>query len=388
MKKNYSKNLPPIKQLALFVQKAKQLKKLDCFDFLSNYKSAITVSWKQGSETKIDKLIKPEENAYRSYLIDFRQFLLNESDTQVNKILNMSIRQARHKALLENLIELKQNLKEINKYLRGLNTQTKDSETNISGSELFNLWLNGTIFHHDVEAYELFSSLGILNDLTEINFTKYIGLYSNFIIRLSLIIESGLNTNGFDVLNKLSPHFDAKFVLEVNDSEKPAVIRFWKGTKDIPQTLAICEDHDQDVVILVDNFDESRVSLEETKVELKACCKNATEIALSRIHQAKAWIDHVEKHGQPKQNKLIEILELPITDKNDIQTIKMALEDYRLIWRRKIGRMRCIIHHMPPGIRGFGVDLFMQSNGNHDNFVFLQGCCREFIQEFFAKLKQ
>lgn len=44
----------------------------------------------------------------------------------------------------------------------------------------------------------------------------------------------------------------------------------------------------------------------------------------------------------------------------DIQIIKSALNNYRLIWRRKIGNMRCAIHRMPPGVREFGVDLFMQ----------------------------
>ena len=68
--------------------------------------------------------------------------------------------------------------------------------------------------------------------------------------------------------------------------------------------------------------------------------------------------------------------------------IKTAVDDYRLIWRRKIGAMRCSFHHMPPGVRGFGVDLFMQGDGKDNNFVFLQGCCQEFINEFFGKLKK
>lgn len=38
-------------------------------------------------------------------------------------------------------------------------------------------------------------------------------------------------------------------------------------------------------------------------------------------------------------------------------------------------------------VHGFGVDLFMQGASNESNLVFLQGCCQEFINEFFERLK-
>jgi hypothetical protein len=68
--------------------------------------------------------------------------------------------------------------------------------------------------------------------------------------------------------------------------------------------------------------------------------------------------------------------------RKDIQIIKSALEGYRLIWRRKISDMRCAIHRMSLGIRGFGTDLFTQGGGNQTKVVFLQDCCRESINEF------
>lgn len=112
MSKKNPKTITPIKQLALFVHKAKKLSNHECFNFLSNYKSSISITWEQNSEVKIGNLTKPEENSYRSYLINFRQFLLNESDTQVNKILNITITRARHTALQERLIELKKRFEE------------------------------------------------------------------------------------------------------------------------------------------------------------------------------------------------------------------------------------------------------------------------------------
>lgn len=381
-------NLTPVKQLSLFVKKAKQLKNLSCFDFLSGYKSSFSISWTQESGMQVNELVKPEENAYHAYLIAFRQFLLTESDTQVNKIINMAVARARHAAFQARLAGLKKDLKEINNYLHGLQQETPDGEFEISGQELFDLWLNGTLFHHDVEADELFSSLGLIKDLTEVDFAKYVGLYSNFIIHLSAAIEFGLETNGFDVLNKLSPHFDAKFVLEISaESDKAAVIKFWNSSKQFSQTLAVCEEHDQDPAIVVNDFDQDSADLQQAKVELRSCCRNAAENALARIHHALAWIDYLDKHGQIKQDKPIEILEVPVTNPHDLKIIKTALEDYRLIWRRKIGGVRCPVHRMPSGVRGFGVDLFMQGDGRETNSVFLQGCCLPFIREFLEKLR-
>lgn len=98
-----------------------------------------------------------------------------------------------------------------------------------------------------------------------------------------------------------------------------------------------------------------------------------------------AWIEYLQKHGTPKQEKPIQILEIPITNPADIQIIKSALDSYRLTWRKKIGDMRHGIHLMPQGVQGFRVDLFMQGDGNQTNFVFLQSCCREFFDGVFEK---
>ncbi len=100
--------------------------------------------------------------------------------------------------------------------------------------------------------------------------------------------------------------------------------------------------------------------MKSKKVELKYCCQDVANNALKRIHKSLAWINYLEKHGQNKQEKPIEIMEIPVTNINEAQIIKIALDDYQLIWRRKIGNMRCPVHHMPPSIRGFGINLFMQ----------------------------
>jgi hypothetical protein len=388
MGKQNRSELTPVKQLGLFVRRAKNLKRRACFDSISNYRSSVTMSWKQGEDIKISNLIKPDEESYRSYLIDFRHFLLNDSHVQVSRILNIVINRARHIAYREELIKLQSDWKEINKRLHGMSRDTENGLVPIhTGYELFMMWLNGTIFHPDVDAENMFSSLGLLMDVIEVEYAKHIGLCSNFIVHLAATVESGLNTDGFDLLNEFTPHTHPKFVINVaNEEWKAAIIKFWQGTKRFPQTLSICEDHDQDTVIVVDGFDESTSSLQNVKVELRSCCQNAGQRASTVIQHALAWIDNAEKHGPPPQ-KSIEILEVAVTNPDDIETIRTALADCRLIWRRKVGRMRCAVHNMPPGARGFGVDIYHQG-GHQGTAVFLQGCCQSFIEQVLDKLRQ
>ena len=390
MSKQNRNDISPVKQLGLFVRMAKQLRRRSCFDFLSTYRSSVTMSWKQGSEIQISNLAKPDEEAFRSYLIDFRQFLLSESPVQVNKILNMAVNRARHITFREELIKLQADWKAINKRLLGIRRETESGTVLLySGHELFLLWLNGTIFHPDVDAEELFSSLGELLDVTEVGYAKHVGLCSNFIVHLAAAVESGLNTNGFDLLNEFAPHTRPKFVFNVADEDrKAAVIRFWKWTKRFPQTLSVCEEHDQDTVIVVDGLDEGSPDLQGVKVELRSCCDSAVDRALAVIEFCLAYVDNAERHGPPSPKEPIEILEVEVRDRADIQVIKAALADYRLIWRRKVGRMRCAVHSMPPGARGFGVDLYHRGVGEESDSVFLQGCCTSFMEQVLDKLRQ
>src|SRR5207248_2526677 len=117
-------DITSVKQLALFVRKAKQLRRRRCFEFVSTYRSSVTLSWEQGSDIQITNLVKPDEEAFRSYLIDFRQFLLNDSHMQVNKVLNLVVNRARHIAFREDLIKLQADWKAINKRLGGINRHT------------------------------------------------------------------------------------------------------------------------------------------------------------------------------------------------------------------------------------------------------------------------
>jgi hypothetical protein len=390
MSKQSRSDITPIKQFGLFVRKAKQLRRRPSFGSLSTYKSSVTMSWKQGSDIQITNLVKPDEEPYRSYLIDFRQFLLNDSSVQVNKILNMAINRARHIAYREELIKLRTEWKEINKRLSGISQETEKGAVLLhTGSELFLMWLNGTIFHPDVEAENTFLSLGILIDLIEVEYARHIGLCSNFIVHLAAVIESGLNSDGFDLLNEFTPHTHPKVIVNVTDQEwKAAIIKFWKGTKLFAQALSVCEEHDQDTVIVIEGFDESSSGLQTVKVELKSCCHSAVDRAIAVIQRALAWIEYAEKNGTLPQQESIKILEVEITNPNDIEAIRTALADYRLIWRRKVGKMRCAIHNMPPGARGFGVNIFHQRVREETISVFLQGCCRIFIEQVLHRLRQ
>jgi len=373
MSKGKSAGITPVKQLALFVRKAKQLRRRECFDFITSYKSSITVSWRQGGDLQITDLAKPDGESFRSFLIDFRQLIANESLIQVSKILKMSVNRARHVAFREQLISLQSDWKEINR-----SEALKD----------FHEWLNGTIFHFDPEAEAHFDSLGQLTDLVEIRYIKQIGLCSNFITHLSGVVEQGLKANGFDLLNDFTPHVKPGITAMVEgERSKAAVIRFWKGTRQFPQQLYVCEDHDQDAVIVVEGLDEGASDLRGVTVELRGCCKKAVDSAAAAITKCLDWIDYWGSRGGPPQREPIQILEVEVTDGRDVENIKTALDDYSLVWRRKVGRLRCPVHHMPPGARGFGVDMYHQGAGDKGDAVFLQGCCAPFLAQVLEGLR-
>lgn len=389
MAKRNREDITPVKRLGLFVRKAKQLRRLVCFSFLSTYKSSVSISWEQGSDIQITNLAKPDVEAYRSYLIDFRQFLLTESAVQVNKVLNMAVNRARHIALRDALMKLRREWKAISKRLHGLALETKDGPVSIAGDDLFLLWLNGTIFHSDMEAEELFSSLGKLLDVKEVEYAKHVGLCSNFIVDLAAAIESGLNTNGLDLFNEFTPHTHPQFIFNIaNGDQKTDIINFWRGTKRFAQTLSVCEQHDQDTVIIMEGFTEGSSNLQDVKVEMRSCCDAAVAKALAVIEYCLALTQNTQMLGPPPQKEPIAILESEMTDRNDIQVIRAALGDYRLIWERKVGRMRCAVHHMPPGARGFGADLYHQGVGEESAALFLQGCCLSFIEQVLDRLRK
>jgi hypothetical protein len=77
---------------------------------------------------------------------------------------------------------------------------------------------------------------------------------------------------------------------------------------------------------------------------------------------------------------------MEVTNPELIDTIKAAADYYLMGWRRVVGRLRCPMHHMPPGLRGFGIDSYHQSSGKNSQAVYVQGCCVTFIEQVLASL--
>lgn len=239
----------------------------------------------------------------------------------------------------------------------------------------------GTVFHCDLEAEEFFDNLGRLRKIIEFRFVRYVGVCTNFIIALAADIESALKTNQVDLLNEFTSHVRPAVVMEVTDARtKEMALRFWGGTKNIPQNLFICEEHDQGVVLSVtDSAEGADNGREDVKVELKGCCQPSIDKAVDVIRRALQWVDYLKTHGSPHSGP-VEIIELEVTDRELIGKIKSAVDHYLTGWRRSVGRMRCSIHHMPPGVRGFGVDSYHQSSDKTSQAVYVQGCCVAFLE--------
>jgi hypothetical protein len=374
--------------LALFITKARQLQERAAFGAITRYKSSLRLSWSQESGIEEFNVELPDEEQWRSFLISFRHFIANDSPIQVNKTLKIVINRARHIAFRNDLIERLARWKEINNSLRDTSTEKEGVVLSTTrGYDLFLKWLNGTVFHCDLEAEEYFNNLGHLRKIIEFEFVRYVGVCTNFIVALAAVIESGLKTNQIDLLNKLSPHVRPTVIMEVTDGGiRDTALRFWGGTKNIPQNLYICEEHDQDIVLSVTDSGENATDGRElVKVELKGCCQPAIDRSVDVIRRALQWVDYLKVHGSP-QSGPVEIIEVEVTDRELIDKIKAAVDYYLTGWRKTVGRLRCPIHHMPPGVRGFGIDSYHQSSGQPSQAVYVQGCCVAFLEQVLASL--
>jgi hypothetical protein len=160
---------------------------------------------------------------------------------------------------------------------------------------------------------------------------------------------------------------------------KDLVLRFWVGTKNVPQQPFLCTIHDRPVNIVLEGTKKGSGDLFELKVRLRGCCRDAIENELQRIVKTMSWLEYLQTHGAPQNPTTIEIVEIEITTEDDVRAIKDALHDNRCEWRKKAAHLRCEEHGMPAGIWGLGNDTFSQHGKETTDSVFLQGCCAAFL---------
>jgi hypothetical protein len=177
-------------------------------------------------------------------------------------------------------------------------------------------------------------------------------------------------------------------VAEVIDEQlKALVFRFWLGTKDVPQFPSFCTSHDRPVNIVISGVKKDKDDLFDLKVKLRGCCHSAIEGELKRIVNAMNWLEYLQTHGAPQSSAPVQIIEIEITNENDVRYLKDALDDNRREWRKKIMPLRCEEHRMPAGIWGLGQDTYSQHGHKPTDSVFLQGCCTSFLHRVIDVLR-
>lgn len=380
-----------VERLSLFISRARRLPERESFKFLTSFKSSIQISWHEGEDVKLSNLRKPEVEQFRSFLIDFRPFVSKKEPVHVESILKICINKARHISFRERLILLREEWLSarsmISKVMRD-DGISGEAEVLYTSEEHFQMWINGNIFHIDLEAESFFERQGeLMTHLFEVRAAKYIGWCTNFIMQLASIIQIGLNNNDFDYVNEHTPHNVAKVVETVSENSKNAVIEFWKGTREFRQNFATCDEHDQDPIIVVTGYQEGVTDYTDVHVEIRACCHNAINSGLQTISNSLAWIEFLTQNPDYNAGS-VTIKEIEVTSPTDIENIRQALLDYKLVWRRAVGSMRCAIHSMPPGVKAFGEDTFHQGHEKtySGSAVYFQGCCKTFMGEVLERL--
>lgn len=145
----YNRTVEPEQELRLFVQRVEELGRSRMvreemgFNFSLNYNpmSGLTV-----------RLDEPDEEALRSFLLTFRQFISPKEPVHINRIYNLC-----HKYLKTNN-EIRDHLAESRKYWsRALKTgavELQFNEAKLAPEHVADLYLNGYYFHNDAPKYE------------------------------------------------------------------------------------------------------------------------------------------------------------------------------------------------------------------------------------------
>lgn len=178
-------------------------------------------------------------------------------------------------------------------------------------------------------------------------------------------------------------------IAEVTDEKlKDLVLRFWAGTKSLPQQRPLCINHDRPVGIVIDMVNDDSSGLLELKVRLEGCCLNAIEHELQRIVKAMSLIDHFQAHGVPHNSAGAGIIEIEMASEDDVRNIQDALDDNRREWRKKVAPLRCEEHGMAAGVWGLGHDTYGLHAHESTDSLFLQGCCADFLNLVVEVLKE
>lgn len=149
MERLYNRDMEPEQKLRLFVRRVEELGRSKMVKEEMGYNFSLNYNQMSSLTVRLDE---PDEEALRSFLLTFRQFISPKEPVYINQIYNLC-----HKHLKANN-EIRDHLAESRKvWARALKTGAVELEFNeakLSPEDVADLWLNGHYFHNDALKYE------------------------------------------------------------------------------------------------------------------------------------------------------------------------------------------------------------------------------------------
>src|SRR5690606_18069607 len=100
---------------------------------------------------------QPDEEDFCSFLVTFRQFIMNNEPINANHIFNLAIRRAKDEHRKQQLNQAREAWKETMKRFRGIKLTINGHD--FTPSEVLDLWINGFYFHTDAQDIETVKTL-------------------------------------------------------------------------------------------------------------------------------------------------------------------------------------------------------------------------------------
>jgi len=143
-------------QFALFVEKVDGLRSRRLNR--SRFEARISITLSEGKILNQDTH-DPDEEDFRSYLLTFRQFILNNSHVNLNRIYNLCQQHMKNGKIKQMLAETRRDWKNLNK---GVNTPfvfLYEDDRKWTPREVFELWINGLYFHPEPEKRNMLNAI-------------------------------------------------------------------------------------------------------------------------------------------------------------------------------------------------------------------------------------
>lgn len=187
-------------QLRLFIEQALSLKSTTLNPSGPAYHYALTLT---NNPQVFSSLDEPGRDVFVSFLVQFRKFLMNDSLTNVNRVLNLSQKKldptggTAQTRLREELAAVHQEWRDV---LSGTFLRKKGYERPISPEHAFDILANGLVFHDDaMKSKELQSLQEIPFAIVLTECLQSLPTLVRLIERAGSLIESGLGEGLFEL---------------------------------------------------------------------------------------------------------------------------------------------------------------------------------------------